>query len=350
MTGIFVSLRVVVDDRVIAAVAVRKKKTQMSSPITATYADGITLTIDADTVELDVDGTKNDRWTTSDAPISHTFNGSSGAEYVLDGLAIRESGADDNSPPIAPTSMTGGYNYAPPATLTKTHVKTPYVMLGAAAAAILFVTIVLLYRGRSRFFVGLQRSMGVARPDLATGDGPPAPAESTTARKIRMLPLYLLAIGGAGVYALAALRQKYPNTIRIGNEASGDLGAAYGWRVAAASAYLPLAKMGLFNVDSDEATAVSTWCERGTVPTADDLVFLHNAIAQTSLEPGSLYKCLRCNYYPKDPTTLDSTTMSKHCDCASISSSPVKGALDYLGYFNQYFVPPLMLVLPFLMA
>jgi len=320
----------------------------MSSAITAVYVDGITLTVDpsAQTIELDVGGTKNDRWTTNDAPISHTFTGSSGAEYVLDGLAIRESGSSDDAPPIAPTSITGGYNYQPPSTLTVTHDRAPYIMLGVAAAAMLFVVFVLVYRGRSPFAVGLQRSMGVVRSDL---DGSPPP--TAVSRKIRMAPLFLLAGGGAIVYALAALRQKYPNTIRIGNEAgstSSELGQGYGWRVAAATAYLPFAKIGLFNIDADEAVAVSTWCERGTVPTADDLPFLHNAIANTSLKPGSLYKCLRCNYTPSDPTVIDSETMSKHCGCASISSPDDGGFLAKLKFFNQYFVPPLMLIAPFL--
>lgn len=315
----------------------------MATSVTTTYVDGIALTTDASTstIDLHVDDTEVRSWPTDGSSIdNYDINGKSSAEYTLNGLAIRKTSAPEMQP-MAPTTVTGEYTYDPPAALTKTYNREPIIMLGVAVAAILFVIIMSTYRGRSRFLVGLQQSMGVIRNDSVA----PSP-DSFAARKIRKLPLMLLGAGGAIVYILAAMRQKYPNTIRIGNEAgasNSDLGGGYGWRAALASAYLPFAKLGLFNIGTDEATAISTWCEHGTIPVPSDLEFIHNAVVDSEMNPSQIYKCLRCNYTPSDPTSISSGA----CDCASLSSRSDSSGLDKLlgavSFINQYVVPLVML-------
>lgn len=322
-----------------------------STSIVASYNDGITLTTDPTnkTIQLHVDDTETRTWPDTGTDINnYPFNGQSGANYVLNGLSFREATFTE-AQPMAPIAVSGDFTYTPPATMTKTHNLTPVIMFSIAIMILLFIMILVVYRGKSPFVGSIQQIFGLRQ--LVSTTTTTQPYEK---RKIGSIPLILLGASGSIVFALAALRQKYPNTIRLGNEAgaaNNNLGNGYGWRIALSAAYLPFSKLGIFNISSDEAIAVSTWCENGILPAASDVEFIHNAIVDGKWTPSQVYQCIRCNYTPSDPTILSSGTFKSNCYCALPSQqkqSTTDQILAGIRNFNIYAIPPLMLFLPML--
>jgi hypothetical protein len=307
----------------------------------ATFIDGIELDLDtsSNTITLKVNGKEVDSWDSSSGTIDEEFPGNSGANYHLNGFTIREQGYE-NGQPMVPTNLTGTYAYTAPSNLVAPAANyAPIIMLSIAIAVILLIFVLLLYKGNFPLLVAGQNMLGIksSSPKIETKTG-----TETEPKKKRHFLLLFLIIAGAIVFYLASLRQKYPNTIRIGDQS--DLGAGYGWRCAIANSYLPISLTGIMGMGTNEAEAVTTWCEKGNCPQPEDLDFIHNAVVEANWTPAQAFDCLKCDAETSDPLGVSQGYFDTYCNCEY--KSPTENKFETIMQdINTYAVPPAMLAL-----